>query len=208
MNSSTASRRRTARRPVSLSPDLIWHHYGQAYRISIWPEVAFEKEISPGLWREFTPDPRGDVFCAGAVMIDRRRWKPYLEFCPKSWQRLIERFSFHRLHALTALALCPALQEDFEDWPVLALLAAAHPQLRGGSPEWGELNAVRENGTIYSVLEWLGMPSTNGALEQLAEIDLDLPVRDLRRVREILWQQHDAILKGRGQINIGHAMAA
>ena len=186
MKPTTASRRRSTR-SVNLSPDLIWHHLGQAYRVTIWPEVAFEKEISQGLWRPFTPDPRGDVFCAGAV--------PYLEFCPPSWQRLIERFSFHRLHALTALALGPALQEDFEDWPVLALLVGAHSDLRGCAPEWGELNAVRERGNIFSVLEWLGMPSTSAALEQLDALDLDLPVRDLRRVREILWQRHDVQLR-------------
>lgn len=195
MKPTTASRRRSANRSVNLSPDLVWHHMGQAYRVTIWPEVAFEKEISQGLWRPFTPDPRGDVFCAGAVMLDARRWKPYLEFCPPSWQRLIERFSFHRLHALTALALGPALQEDFEEWPVLALLVGTHSELRGCAPEWCELNAVRERGNIFSVLEWLGMPSTSAALEQLGSLDLDLPVRDLRRVREILWQRHDNQLR-------------
>lgn len=194
MNSTTASRRRSSRRPVNLSPDLIWHHMGKGYRVSIWPEVAFEKEISQGLWRPFTPDPRGDVFTSGAVMLDRRRWKPYLEFCPQSWQDLIGRFSFHRLHALTALALCPALQEDFEESPILALLAASHAELRGSAPEWGELNAVREHGNVYSIMEWLGLPSTKEALEQLNEIDLDIPLRDLRRVRELLWQRHDARL--------------
>jgi len=127
-------------------------------------------------------------------MLDHRRWKPYLEFCPQSWQILIGRFSFHRLHALTALALCPALQVDFEEAPILALLAASHAELRGSTPEWGELNAVREHGNVYSVMEWLGLPSTNEALEQLNQIDLDIPLRDLRRVRELLWQRHDARL--------------
>ena len=192
MNPTVASRRSSSRRSVNLAPDLIWHHMGKGYRVSIWPEVAFEKEISQGLWRSYTPDPRGDVFCAGAVMLDRRRWKPYLEFCPQSWVSLIEKFSFHRLHALTALALCPALQEDFEDSPILALLAASHADLRGSAPEWGELNAVREHGNVYSVMEWLGLPSTKEALEQLQQIDLDIPLRDLRRVREVLWQRHDA----------------
>jgi hypothetical protein len=192
MNPTTTSRRSASRRSANLSPALLWHHLGKGYRISIWPEVAFEKEITPGLWRPFTPDPRGDVFSAGAVMLDRRRWKPYLEFCPASWRELIEKFSFHRLHALTALALCPALQEDFEDSPILALLAASHAELRGSPPEWGELNAVRERGNVYAVMEWLGLPSTREALEQLQQIDLDLPLRDLRRIREVLWQRHDA----------------
>lgn len=196
MKPTTASRRRSTNRSVNLSPDLVWHHLGQAYRVTIWPEVAFEKEITQGLWRPFTPDPRGDVFCAGAVMLDARRWKLYLEFFPLSWQRLIERFSFHRLHALTALALGPALQEDFEEWPVLALLVGAHSELRGCAPEWCELNALRERGNIFSVLEWLGMPSTSAALEQLGSLDLDLPVRELRRVREVLWQRHDNQLRG------------
>ncbi len=198
MNSTTVARRRSSRRTVNLSPDLIWHHLGKAYRVSIWPEVAFEQEISQGLWRPFTPDPRSDVFCAGAVMLDRRRWKPYLEFCPSSWTELIERFSFHRLHALTALAFCPALQEDFETSPILALLAAAHAELRGSAPEWGEINAVREHGNIYAVMEWLGLPSTKEALEQLQHIDLDIPLRDLRQVRELLWKRHDARLSSRG----------
>ncbi|GAB5561459.1 MAG: hypothetical protein SynsKO_31060 [Synoicihabitans sp.] len=197
MNSTTTSRRRPSRRPVNLAPDLVWHHLGRAYRVSIWPEVAFEKEVSPGLWRTFTPDPRGDIFCAGAVMLDKRRWKAYLEFFPQSWQTLINRFSLHRLHALTALALCPALHEEFEDCPVLALLAASHAELRGSAPEWGELNAVGEMGSIYALLEWLGMPSTKEAFEQLQQIDLDIPLRDLRRVREILWQRHDASLRGK-----------
>lgn len=208
MKPTTASRRRSAHRSVSLSPDLIWHHLGRGYRISIWPEVAFEKEMAPGLWLPFSPDPRGDVFCAGAVMLNKRRWKPYLEFCPTAWQNLIGQFSFHRLHALTALAFCPALQEDMEERPILALLAAAHADLRGGAPEWGELNAVRERGTIYSVLEWLGLPSTDDALAQLEEVDLDIPVRDLRRVRELLWQRHDAKLRGVGAHSVSSALAA
>ncbi len=208
MNSTTASRRRPARRPVALSPDLLWHHLGRGYRITIWPEVAFEKEMAPGLWRPFTPDPRGDVFCTGAVMLNRRRWKPYLEFCPVSWQNLIEQFSFHRLHALTALAHCPALQEDMEERPILALLVAAHAELRGGAPEWGELNAVRERGTLYSVLEWLGLPSTDDALAQLEEVDPDIPMRELRCVRELLWQRHDAKLRGMGAHSIPGPLAA
>ena len=192
MNSTHRRRsRRPARRTVNLAPELIWHHLGQGHRVTLWPEVAFEKEITPGLWRPFTPDPRTDAFCAGAVMVEARRWKPYLEFCPVEWVNLIEQFEFHRLHVLTALAYCPTMQSDFEACPALALFAAMHAELRGGLPDWCELNAVREHSGVFGVLEWLGFPSTRECLDQLGAIDLSLSVRELVKVREILWKQHD-----------------
>lgn len=207
MNSST--RRSSARRTTSLSPDLVWHHLGQTHRVTIWPEVAFEKEISPGLWRPYTPDPCGDAFTSGAVMLDKRRWKLFLEFFPTTWTRFIERFSFHRLHALAALAYAPALHEAFEETPLLALLVATHAKLRGvAGTQWGELNAVCERGSVFGVLEWLGLPSTRACLDQLVLIDPDIPVRDLGRVREMLWQQHDAAARSRVESHHGIALAA
>jgi hypothetical protein len=207
MNSST--RRSSARRTTTLSPDLVWHHLGQAHRVTIWPEVAFEKEISVGLWRPYTPDPSSDAFISGAVMLDKRRWKLFLEFFPVAWTRFVERFSFHRLHALAALAYAPRLQEEFETTPVLALLVATHAKLRGvAGTQWGELNAVSERGSVFAVLEWLGLPSTRACLDQLVLIDPDVPVRDLGRVREMLWQQHDAAVRARVESHHGIPLAA
>jgi hypothetical protein len=197
MNSTTRTRRRSSRNPkVALKPELIWHHLGRGHRVTLWPEIAFEKEMAPGLWLPFTPDPRGEVFSAGAVMIDRRRWQAYLELCPRDWQEFVDQFTHYRLQALTALAYCPALHEDMEERPILALFAASHAELRGTAPEWSELNAVRQHGTIFDVLGWLGLPATREALSQLDTLSLDLPLRDLRRVREILWQQHEARVRG------------
>ena len=212
MNSSTrrsSTRRSSTRRPVALAPHLVWHHLGQAHRVTIWPEVAFEKEISMGLWRPYTPDPSSDAFISGAVMLEKRRWKPFLEFFPKAWGKFIGRFSFHRLHALAALAYAPALQEDFEETPLLALLVATHAEQRGlAGAHWGELNAVCERGAVFAVLEWLGLPSTRACLDQLGLIDPDLPVRDLSRVREMLWQRHDATVRARVESHSSIALAA
>ena len=207
MNSSI--RRSTSRRPVALAPHLVWHHLGQAHRVTIWPEVAFEKEISPSLWVPYTPDPSSDAFTSGAVMLEKRRWKAFLEFFPADWGRFIDRFSFHRLHALAALAYAPALHEDFEATPLLALMVAIHADLRGlAGTQWGELNALCERGSVFGVLEWLGLPSTHACLDKLGSIDPDLPVRDLSRVREMLWQQHDAAVRARLETHHGIALAA
>jgi len=207
MNSST--RRSSSRRPVALAPHLVWHHLGQAHRATIWPEVAFEKEISPSLWVPYTPDPSCDAFTSGAVMLEKRRWKPFLEFFPADWSRFIQRFSFHRLHALAALAYAPALQEAFEDTPLLALVVAIHADLRGvAGAQWGELNALCDRGSVFAVLEWLGLPSTRACLDQLGTIDPDLPVRDLNRVREMLWQRHDVAVRARVASHSSIALAA
>ncbi len=205
---SVSSLRTASLNLLTRSPELTWHHLGQGHRVTLWPEVAFEKEISPGLWRPYTPDARTDSFCAGAVTLTARHWKAYLEFCPAEWRTLIERFAFHRLHALTALAYCPALLADFAEYPVLALLAAAHSDLRSALPEWNELNVVRERGTVFSVLEWLGLPNTKACLDHLDGLDPDLPVRDLGRVREILWQQHEAAARPVAPASHRHALAA
>ncbi len=209
--SSRKSRSVSARKtvtPAHNSPALVWHHNGQGYRVTLWPEVAFEKEIAPELWRPYAPDARSDSFCAGAVTLTKRQWAAYLEYCPGEWSQLIGRFSFHRLHALTALAYTPALTEDFLDHPVLALLVAAHSDLRDALPEWAELNAVRERGTVHAVLEWLGFPATRACLAHLDRLDPDLPVRDLGRVRDILWQHHEAGSRPLAPASHGHALAA
>ncbi|MCF3648736.1 hypothetical protein [Synoicihabitans lomoniglobus] len=217
MNFSPRSRRRPSRssrtskassRATNLSPELLWHHNGQGHRVTLWPEVAFEKELSPGLWRPYTPDVRSDSFCTGAVSLTKRHWQAYLEFCPVEWSQLIQRFSFHRLHALAALAYCPALTEDILEHPVLALVAAAHSDLRSVLPEWGELNAVRERSTIFEVLGWLGLPPTRACIDHLDQLDPDLPVRDLRRVRDVLWQHHEASARPLAPASHGHALAA
>ena len=205
---SSSGSRRPAPPPPRSSPDLAWYHHGKGYRVTLWPEVEFQQEIAPGLWRPYTPDPRSDSFCAGAVSLTKRQWAAYLEFCPQEWSHVVERFSFHRLHALTALAYTPALAEDFLEHPVLALLVAAHSGLRDALPEWGQLNAVRERGTIFGVMEWLGFPSTRACLSHLDRLDPDLPVRDLSRVRDILWQHHDAGTRPVAPASHGHALAA
>lgn len=194
--------------PPRHGPELLWYHHGVGHRVTMWPEVAFEKEIAPGLWRPYTPDPRSDSFCNGAVSLTKRQWNAYLEFCPSEWGQLVERFSFHRLHALAALAYTPALTEDFLENPVIALLVAAHADLRESLPEWAELNAVRERGTMFAVLEWLGFPSTRACLDHLDRLDPDLPVRDLTRVRAILWQHHEAAARPVAPASQGHALAA
>lgn len=209
MNSTTTSRRRSSRSTqITAKPELLWYHLGRAYRVSLWPEIAFEKEMAPGLWLPYTPDPRGEVFSAGAVMIDRRRWQAYLELCPRDWQEFVGQFTHYRLQALTAMAYCPALHEDMEERPILALFAAAHAELRGTAPEWGELNAVREHGSIFDVLGWLGLPATRETLDQLDSLSLDLPLRDLRRVREVLWQQHEARNNGQSLAAAFNPLAA
>ncbi|MCC5024151.1 MAG: hypothetical protein J6386_15785 [Candidatus Synoicihabitans palmerolidicus] len=204
---SSSSSRNTARL-AKLSLQLVWHDAGKGYRVTLWPEVAFEKEIAPDLWRSYTPDPRSDSFCTGAVTLTKRQWSAYLDFFPQEWSQWIERFSFHRLHALAALAYCLSMIEDFGEYPVLALLVAAHSDLRSALPEWQELNAVRERGTVFSVLEWLGFPHTRACLNHLDGLDPDLPVRDLTRVREIVWRHHEATARPVAPASHRHALAA
>jgi hypothetical protein len=54
----------------------------------------------------------------------------------------------------------------------------------------------------------LGLPSTRACLDQLVLIDPDVPVRDLGRVREMLWQQHDAAVRARVESHHGIPLAA
>jgi len=205
----TPSAKSRRRQPVS-SPALTWSHLGQLHRVTVGPEANFEREVTPGRWEGFQPNPMGAEFVAAAVMIDARRWRSYLEYLPADEARWVNAFGSHRMLALAALRECPALKEDFMNLPVLALLVAAHPLLRDTTtPAWAELTTVFERNGLFGLLEWLGLPATGACLEFLAEAQRDTALCQLEPMRGRLWQLHEAgVVRSRTGHSWSQALAA
>jgi hypothetical protein len=174
---------RAQKLPLALS----WSHCGVSYRVTAWPEVAFERLYGD----EWIPvNPSEDVLASAAQTCGPREWQPYLEFVPAEERALLERFGVTRMEALQVIARCPALVSVLADTPALAGYLAAHTGLRGMSdPGWREINAVYERSGVFGLLEWLGLPASRQTVAILHNVsDPDLPKRFLEPLRTLLWE--------------------
>ena len=205
--------RRTA--AVSVRPDLTWIHDGIRQRVTVWPEVVFQREVSPGEW--VTQEPSELVLASAALGVTPDRWRRYLEFVPARERDFIAAFQFGRMAALHVITRCPALLGDLEASPALTTFLAAHVSLRGGDrPQWAEIGAVHERDGIFGVLQWLGLPASRQTLAILAHIaDPDLSRRLLEPLRAALWEpetiwvlSHGPALTDERLARACHALAA
>jgi hypothetical protein len=180
---------KTAKTSKIAAPDLIWSHFGRRYRVTVWPDVRFERE-NGARWTSFEPDPSSDVFASASVLITRNAWAAYLEFMPTAERDFVLQFTAGRLAALTVLARCPTLLPDLAATPALTPLVAAHVVLRGPeAPRWEEITAVHERGGLFDLLAWLGFPATKTTLAVLSRIaDPDLARRLFAPLRAALWE--------------------
>lgn len=179
-----------AESPATASPDLSWIHDGVRYRVTVWPEVKFQRESVTGKWR--TEDFGEDVFASAALGVTGNRWRRYLEFVPAAERAFLESFQFGRMAALHVIVRCPALLAELAQVPALAPFLALHLSLRGGSESrWSEIAAVFEREGIFGVLQWLGLPASRQTVAILQNIaDPDLPRRLLEPLRAALWEPH------------------
>lgn len=179
------SLRRTKKFTLPLA--LGWSHCGIPYRVTAWPEAAFERLYGD----EWIPTaPTEDVLASAAQACGALEWQPFLEFVPTEVREVLERFSLTRMEALQVVARCPALLETLAETPALAAFVAAHTALRGtlGSG-WGEINALFERSGIFGLLEWLGLPASRQTLSILQNLaDPELPKRFLAPLRTLLWE--------------------
>ena len=193
MNSSvtTIRRRRAASKTAIIAPrpDLSWIHDGIRHRVTVWPDVVFQRELTPGEW---VPVEGGEmVFASAALGVTAQQWRRYFEFMPAAERECLEQFQFGRMAALHVITRCPALLPALKEIPSLAAFLAAHANLRAGDdvPRWGEINAVFERDGIFGVLQWLGLPASRQTMVILGNIaDPDLPRRLLEPLRAALWE--------------------
>jgi hypothetical protein len=178
--------------------DLTWSYLGVLYRVTVWPEVALEKEVD-ACWVPAVATE--DVLASGMVEIEAAAWKRYLEFMPAAERAVVEKFRYGRLAALLLVARCPQLVADIDETPALVAFLAAHAALRGTSgPRWDEVAAVHERGGVFGVLEWLGLPAARETLTILRNlIDPDVPRRLLEPLRALLWRPSASLMLQRAQ---------
>ena len=183
------SRRPTPARPASLPlPEFRWIHDGVRYRVTVAPEVSFERATADGDWQ---PAELGEaVFASTALAISGTRWREFVEYLPAAARSFLQNFSFGRMAALHVITRCPTLLRDLAETPALTAFLAAHLTLRGGDqPGWSELAAIHEREGVFGVLQWLGLPAspqTPAILQSIA--DPDLPQRLLPPLRAALWE--------------------
>lgn len=181
-------RARPAVKAPAPRPDLTWIHDGVRRRVTLWPEVRFEREAQPGEWTAELPGE--GVFASAALGVTAAQWRRYLEFLPAAEREFLERFHFTRMAALHVIVRCPALLPELAQAPALTALVAAHLTLRGGDePRWTEIAAVFERDGIFGLLQWLGLPASRQTLGIFRSIaDPDLPRRLLAPLRAALWE--------------------
>jgi len=169
-------------------PHLGWIHDGVRHRVSVWPDVQFERESAPGKWTREAPGE--DVFASAALGVTGNQWRRYLEFMPAGERALLERFQFGRAAALHVITRCPALLRQLGEVPALVPFLATHLTLRGGhEPRWSEIEAIFEREGVFGVLQWLGLPASRQTVTILRNIaDPDLPRRLLEPLRAALWE--------------------
>jgi hypothetical protein len=185
--------RRTRRSRIAVAsplarPDLGWIHDGVRFRVSVWPDVRFEREATPGKWTD--GDIGEDVFASAALGVTGNQWRRYLEFVPVTERAFLERFQFSRMAALHVITRCPAMLAALAEIPALVPFLTMHLSLRGGDePRWGEITAVFEREGIFGLLQWLGLPASRQTVTILQNIaDPDLPRRLLEPLRAALWE--------------------
>lgn len=195
--------------------ELSWSHCGARWRVTLWPEGRFEREIAADVWRPEAPAE--ETVAAGAVALDDAGWRRYSEFLPAEERAFLGRFHFGRLGALQVIVGCPALLPELAATPALTPFLANHASLRAiPGARWGEIAAIHQRGGIFGLLEWLGLPASRQTLATLRQItDPDLPRRLLEPLRMNLWQPEGIWLRpragsttGRKLARRGHALAA
>jgi hypothetical protein len=187
----TSRRPRAARQGASIvaRPDLSWIHDGIRHRVTVWPDVVFQREVEPGKW--VAADGGEMVFASAALGVTPQQWRRYLEFMPTAERECLEQFQFARMAALHVITRCPGLLPELKELPALTAFLAAHVSLRGGDevPRWGEISAVFEREGIFGVLQWLGLPASRQTIAILGNVtDPDLPRRLLEPLRAALWE--------------------
>jgi hypothetical protein len=199
----------------SFSAGLGWIHEGIRYRVTVWPEVSFQREITPGEW--VAGDLDESAFASAALGVTANQWRRYLEFVPTAEREFIQRFQFGRMAALHVITRCPGLREELSKVPALTPFLTDHLSLRGGgAPCWSEIAALFEREGIFGVLQWLGLPASRQTLAILGNIaDPDLPRRLLEPLRTALWEpeaiwalSHAATLTDEQLAEACHALAA
>ena len=207
--------RRSAGPLPTRSADLAWIHDGIRYRVTVWPEVSFQREIAPGEW--IAGDLEEPVFASAALGVTPTQWRRYLEFVPPPEREFLQRFQFGRMAALHVITRCPALRAALSEVPALTPFLTDHLGLRGGDvPRWSEIAAVFERDGIFGVMQWLGLPASRQTLAILGNIaDPDLPRRLLEPLRTALWEpeaiwalSHAASLTDEQLAEACHALAA
>ena len=183
---SRRSRRPVA--PVAPRPDLGWVHDGVRYRVTVWPDVAFQRETSGGNWVRY--EITEGAFASAALGVTPQQWSRYLDFVPAAEREVLERFHFCRVPALHVITRCPGLLPELQRTPALVPFLVAHVSLRGGSePRWAEISAVFEREGVFGLLQWLGLPASHQTLAILRNItDPELPRRLLEPLRSALWE--------------------
>lgn len=173
---------------MGVAPGLGWIHDGCRYRVSVWPEVRFECEVTPDCWVE--DDMHEDTFASAALAVSPAQWAAYLDFAPADVREFLELFSYGRMAALHVIARCPALLPELQETPALAAFLALHLSLRGGDAAgWVEIGAVAEREGVFGVLQWLGLPASRQTVTILRNIaDPDLPRKLLSPLRAALWE--------------------
>ncbi len=206
---------RSAAPALAASPDLRWIHDGLRHRATVWPDVAFEQEVSPGCWER--AEPSEAALASAALGVGAARWRRYLEYVPAAQGEFLQRFEFCRMPALAVIVHCPGLFETLVETPALTAFLAAHQGLRGGHHSgWSEIEAVYERGGVFGLLQWLGLPASRQTLAILRNIaDPDLPRRLLEPLRSALWEpeviwalSHELALTDEQLAKACHALAA
>lgn len=196
-------------------PELTWIHDGIRYRVTVWPDVKFQRETSPGRWSSRTLGE--DVFASAALGVTPAQWRRYLEFVPAAEREFIELFQFGRMTALHLIVRCPLLLWELREIPALTTFLAAHASLRGADEcRWSEINAVFEREGLFGLLQWLGLPASRQTIAIVRNIaDPDLPRRLLEPLRAALWEpeaiwalSHASTLTDERLAETCHALAA
>jgi len=183
--SSVSSPRRAKKCQVPLS--LAWSHNGIPYRVTVWPDVRFERLFGDD-WVVVSPSE--ETLGSAAQTCGVQAWAAYLEFVPTEVREFLNGFSFARMEALQVVARCPALLPELIETPALTAYLAAHVSLRGtDGPAWAEINAIHERSGIFGVLEWLGLPASRQTLSILQAMESpDVSKRFLEPLRTMLWE--------------------
>lgn len=185
---SSARPARISRAIPAVSPALTWIHDGFRHRVSIWPEVNFEREVAPDEW--VSEDPSEVALASAALGVGAAQWRTWLEFAPAEVRDFLFGFGHGRLAALHVVVRCPELLPELAEVPALTVFLATHRSLRGGEDAaWAEISAVFGRDGIFGVLQWLGLPASRQTLAILRQIaEPDLPRRLLAPLRAALWE--------------------
>jgi hypothetical protein len=194
--------------------ELVWLHDNCKWRVSSWPELRFERLVTDK-WLPQTPDE--STYAAAALQLTERDRDRYLEFVGLTERAFVAEFKIGWLAALEVVSRCPELISVLVETPGLTPFLAAHADLRGApAPAWGEISAVYDRGSIFALLEWLGLPASRQTLRILKNlVDPDIPRRLLEPLRMILWEptsifllQRTEVISSRQLAYFCHALAA